>query len=751
MEPDESCPACVYDEQFARVVETVTDGILILNDQGVVTYANNNAIHIFAVPRQALVGRSPDDLAWQFYSLEDERLTGSEIPFMQVLREARAISAVEIVLVRPDESRLTLLMNAAPLFDPKRQLEGVVVVLTDITQRKRDEEVRARLAAIVSSSEDAIIGKTVDGIITSWNAGAMHLYGYTAEEVIGHPIDIIIPPEELPAYHALFRRVAHGERVARMETERLRKDGVRIHVSLSLSPIIDARNRIIGISAIGHDITARIQAERALRESEERLRTIFNSVYDAIFLHARDGAIIDVNDRMLAMYGVTREEARRMTIVHDFSSPSNPLDELPSIWSRVIAGQPQFFEWLARRPHTGEEFYVEVYLRAIQLHGQDVIMANVRDISERKRAEDERERLLAELDTTIASITDGVVIANAAGEVIRVNPAAQALLEYTPGAEPTTFAELLGDMTVEMPQSSPFPQEMVPLQRALHGEAMQGSIAVMVTRSGMRRWVSLGAAPIRTTAGEVLGVVGTFTDITEVHDTQEQMEEMLRLISHDLRVPLSVIQGHAQLLKEDLAASAAREEYQAGVFAILRSAQRLNNMIQDLVDVARYEGRRLPLTREAVVLPEYLTRLLRRTGTVLETERIQLDIPDDLPPVWADYDRLERIVINLLSNALKYSDPGTPVTVRAYPHDGEVVMAVTDRGQGIPPDEIPLLFQRYYRARGESRAEGIGLGLYITRLLVEAHGGRIWVESELGKGSTFFFTLPRATAGQEAS
>ena len=126
----------------------------------------------------------------------------------------------------------------------------------------------------------------------------------------------------------------------------------------------------------------------------------------------------------------------------------------------------------------------------------------------------------------------------------------------------------------------------------------------------------------------------------------------------------------------------------------------------------------------------------------METSRIQEEIPADLPPVCADYARLERILINLLSNALKYSDPGTPVRLRAWQQDGQVVVAVSDQGRGIAPEEIPHLFERFYRTAGARKAEGIGLGLYITRILVEAHGGRIWVESEVGKGSTFSFSLP---------
>ena len=168
-------------------------------------------------------------------------------------------------------------------------------------------------------------------------------------------------------------------------------------------------------------------------------------------------------------------------------------------------------------------------------------------------------------------------------------------------------------------------------------------------------------------------------------------------------------------------------------------------MIQDLVDATRWESGQLELKREAIILPGYFNDLLHRLSLSMETTRIRVKMPADLPPVCADYARLERILVNLLSNALKYSDPGTPVQVNARAQDGAVVIAITDQGRGIPPEVIPHLFERFYRAPEERKGEGIGLGLFITKVLVEAHGGRIWVESEVGKGSSFYFTLPVAT------
>jgi two-component system phosphate regulon sensor histidine kinase PhoR len=166
-------------------------------------------------------------------------------------------------------------------------------------------------------------------------------------------------------------------------------------------------------------------------------------------------------------------------------------------------------------------------------------------------------------------------------------------------------------------------------------------------------------------------------------------------------------------------------------------------MVDDLVDSARIEGGKLVLQREAIELPDLISDLLERFEHVLPADRLDMQLPTDLPPVLADADRLQRIILNLLTNALKYSPPEEQVVVHLQYEDGTVVVSVIDRGPGIAEEDIPHIFQRYYQARG-TRSVGMGLGLYITKMLIEAHEGTIGVESEEGKGCRFFFRLPVA-------
>ena len=297
---------------------------------------------------------------------------------------------------------------------------------------------------------------------------------------------------------------------------------------------------------------------------------------------------------------------------------------------------------------------------------------------------------------------------------------------------------------LQLPDGTPLPLEELPARLAMEGQQVQGKVLVIPQEDGTSLWVSASAGPIVTPDGRQHGVVATYTDITPLHQLQEQRELFIHMVSHDLRLPLSVVQGHAQLLEEDIEALHLQDALQPSVAAIERGAQRMNGMIQDLVDSARADAGQLHLQREAVDLRVYLANLLERMRTAMAVDRLMVEVAEDVPPVSADYARLERIFNNLLTNALKYSSPETPVRIRAQRQGEMVEVSVSDRGRGITAEDAAHLFEQFYRATGEHGPEGIGLGLYITKRLVEAHGGHIWVESEVGQGSTFSFTLPVA-------
>jgi signal transduction histidine kinase len=229
--------------------------------------------------------------------------------------------------------------------------------------------------------------------------------------------------------------------------------------------------------------------------------------------------------------------------------------------------------------------------------------------------------------------------------------------------------------------------------------------------------------------------------VAQLRDAAQRRRDLLRVVSHDLRSPLSALMGHAQLLaRRAEPGSWAAERGQA----ILRAGQRMNAMIEDLVEAAREGPRRVRLELQPVELRPFLSEILARMSVSLPCQRVDLELGAAPLAVEADPARLERIVVNLLSNALRYSPPTERVKVRAEPAGARVVLSVVDHGPGIAPEDRAHLFERYYRGRAAEGTEGVGLGLHGTRLLVQAHRGRIRVEEAPGGGAAFRVELRRA-------
>ena len=236
--------------------------------------------------------------------------------------------------------------------------------------------------------------------------------------------------------------------------------------------------------------------------------------------------------------------------------------------------------------------------------------------------------------------------------------------------------------------------------------------------------------------------------IAEFQEQERLREEWMAMIAHDLRAPVTVILGYAQILEGVFATETGRERERRAIAAIRASAQRLRRMISDLLDSSRIEAQRLKLEYQVVDLPALAATVVEETAALTAGHSVRLEVVGEIPRLIADPDRLEQILINLLSNAAKYSYPETEIVLRIESQETEILVTVTNQGDGIPDDALPRLFSRFHRLHRPHAepSEGLGLGLYITKGLVEAHGGRIWVDStgqaRQGRTTTFCFTLP---------
>jgi signal transduction histidine kinase len=258
--------------------------------------------------------------------------------------------------------------------------------------------------------------------------------------------------------------------------------------------------------------------------------------------------------------------------------------------------------------------------------------------------------------------------------------------------------------------------------------------------------VSMGIiyAPLFGLEGRLVNIIANVRDITRFREADEIKSTFVSVISHELKTPVALIQGYAEtLLRKD--ARWDPQTQQDSLEVILEEADRLNRLIDDLLDASRLEAGKLSLEMEPVALDELTERVTDRFRTQTDTHEIRFDFAAQFPPIKGDPARLEQVLKNLLSNAIKYSPEGGRIEVAGHYVPEEVIVTISDQGVGIPFEEQPHVFESFFRGSREQQKQtsGAGLGLYLAKAIIEAHDGRIWLESNPGEGAAFSFAIPR--------
>ncbi|HEX3477474.1 MAG TPA: PAS domain-containing sensor histidine kinase [Kofleriaceae bacterium] len=352
---------------------------------------------------------------------------------------------------------------------------------------------------------------------------------------------------------------------------------------------------------------------------------------------------------------------------------------------------------------------------------------------------DERSRLAAIFDHAAS----GIVYIDARDRRETANPAAEALVGATLTGRSLDEAAL--EVKVHDVNGRPIPREQRPSRRALLGEAVAPAEMIVTRPDGQRRPILVSATPVRGAREEVVGAVFVLEDLSTQKELDRLRAEFAAIVAHDLRNPISAILMNAELVLERAAGRAEAAVPVHHIERIRRSAARLGALVAEMLDASRIDLGRLSLDPRSVDIAEVVNDLLPRLVPVIGDRRVEIAVEGVAPRAFVDVLRLGEIVTNLIENAARFSPVEAPIHVAVRAARGGVELAVTDEGRGMSPDEIDLLFDRAYQARHSRETRGgLGLGLYIAKGLVDAHGGQIRVESALGHGSTFYVWLPPA-------
>lgn len=547
-------------------------------------------------------------------------------------------------------------------------------------RRKRAEEARAYLAAIVDSSDDAIISKNLEGIIQSCNAAAERMFGYSTAELVGRPVTILIPRERQGEESDILDRLRRGERVDHFETVRLTKTGRAVEVSLTISPVRDASGTIIGASKIARDITDRKLAEMALRRAQQVARFLANAsvaltdMSDArTILHKAaslavpffaDWCAVDIldEDGALERLVVAHSEPRKAGLAHEIARRW-----VPKTTDQMGPG------WVA---HTGKSELVE------DIQDEDPVPW-VR--------EDEHRRVLVEL-----GFASYICIPVCWGRKAR------AVLTFVTGRSERRY---------------------------------ESSDLRVAEDLAQRTGVAIENAVLYRTALEA----------------DRRKDDFLAMLSHELRTPLNAIVGWSHILRDG---TASAEAVRKAADTIHRNAQIQTHLISDILDVSRITAGKMRLDVRPVELPVVIEAALDTLKPAADAKCVRLEtvLDPQVGPIAGDANRLQQVVWNLVSNAIKFIPEKVGcVRIRLHLVDSHVRLTVEDNGPGIDPKFLPHVFERFRQADSARNRgyQGLGLGLAIARQLVELHGGIVWAENREDRtGAIFTVQLPRRTVAR---
>ena len=651
---------------FRAIVESANDAISSLDLNQTITSWNRAAQRLYGYDAAEVIGKSNRLIIPADRHAEEDDIVSR-------LRAGEGVQHFETVRVRKDGSHVEVAITASAICADDGAIIGFSKIARGIFGRLAADRNGARLSAIVESSDDAIVGKDLNGIIRTWNPAAERMFGYTADEAIGQSIRLIIPESHRDEEDGILDRIRRGESIEHFETIRCRKDRSCLPISVTVSPIRDKTGIIIGASKIARDISERKRAEavaqRAQREAEfvARMSEVLSGSLD---YEARLKGVVELAVPALADWAAldTAESdgsIRRLAVAH--ADPAKA--ELDTA---------------IRRRH--EDPITPCNARQVIRTGKGVLLPDV---------------------------SDDAIVAAANGDDGRAG-----------------LMRALGLVSCMC----------VPLTTN-HGTF--AALTLATAESG-RQYGTEDLRFAEDVASRAAFMVDNARAYEALRKTDQLKDEFLATLSHELRTPLNAILGYARMLR---AGMLTPDKFPRTFETIERNTSALAQMVEDILDVSRVVSGKMRLSMQAVELPMVVHDAVATVMPAAEAKHIRLEttIDPQVGPVSGDPDRLRQIVWNLLSNAVKFTPKQGRVQVRLERVNSSVEIVVSDTGNGIAPDFLPHIFERFRQAdSGATRQHaGLGLGLAIVRNLVELHGGTVYATSGgEGQGATFRVRLP---------
>jgi PAS domain S-box-containing protein len=706
-------------ERYRLLVEQTPDGILLADDDWNITFANEAACRMSGYTPEEIVHLNSETT----YLSEERNLIARRKQQMRVGESAR----YERFVVRKDGTRFL-----AEVIVRRLEQGGLQTIFRDITERKQAEETRLRLAAIVESSLDPIVSTNLDGLITSWNAAAEHLYGYTADEIMGKPINQILPIERHPEKDDVLRRVTNGEHVGLFESVCVAKDGHRIPVSLTVSPLQDASTNIVGTSAVIHDITERKRSEDQLRLQSAALEAAAN----AIVITDTHGIVLWVNPAFTTLTGWSRGEVIGSTL-RTLKSGKHDSSFYRELWETITAGRVWHGEMVNRRKD-GSLYTEEMTITPVRdaIGAISRFIAIKQDITERKQAEEALQKSEEQYRALVETTDTGFVILDPNGRVLDANA------EYVRLTGHRDLDEIRGRSVVEWTAGAEQEENAKAVRTCLKTGHIRNLEIGHVDSHGKVTPIEINAT-VEKTRGAVR-IVALCRDITKRRQAEEERARLFEQLQASRERSRRLAQQAISASEEERRRLSRELHDEAGqMFTVLKvklgllcqklspEDAALRERLEELMALTDTTGNQIrevarslrPPVLDTLGLGGGLEELCREfaqlSGLIIDYRGVETPSLSEAT-MTCSY----RVVQEALTNVAKHAQ-AKRVEVRLAVDDGQLCLSVTDDGKGY-----------------DATASQNGLGLEGMRERVDLLGGQLDIKVEPGQGTRLVVRIP---------
>jgi two-component system sensor histidine kinase/response regulator len=738
--------------------EQVADGIVITDPHGNIEYVNAAFTSLTGYTSDEAVGQNPR-------ILKSGRETPATYQHLWNTIRSGEVWHGELINRRKDGTLYNEDIQITPVKSSVGEIVNFIAVKRDVSKRREAEDAQRFLATIVESSEDAIIAYAPTGIILTWNRGAEVIFGYSAAEATGKHVTLVVAPEGRERLKQLTDQVLQGDAVLQHEGICVRKGGQSVQVSATAYPIRNPRGEVAAITVILRDISDRKRIEEKIHEKESRFRLMADGCPALMWVTNAEGRVEFINRAYRELIGTPLDQVDGL----DWEALIHPDDSQRYLHDceRALQERAPLRSETRLRSAKGEWRWVATYAEPRFSPSGEFLgyVGLCPDITERKQVEEalrtseERFRQLAENIREVFWIMPPEL-----DEIPYVSPAFEQVWGRTRESlykNPFSWVESIHPDDRERAQAL--------LLRQIQGEPVLREYRIR-TPDGQEKWIRDRAFAIRDQTEKMVRLVGIAEEITEqklyeaelIHareaaDVANQAKsEFLANMSHEIRTPMNGIIGMTELTL-DTELDSTQREY---LHTVKESADALMTVINDILDFSKIEAGKLDLAPAAFNMGNCVGQAMKTLSVRAHAKGLELacSVPPDLADVFiGDSVRLRQVILNLAGNAIKFTERGEVVLrveMESVDADGMTLhFAIIDTGIGIPAEKQKLIFQPFIQADTTTTRKygGTGLGLSISARLIEMMGGRIWVESEVGKGSIFHFTAHFARAPTRTS